>query len=185
MTQEQIQRFVRQSRDNDPKAFARLVAEFQPFVFRLAFRLLCIEDEAKDMVQETFIKVWLSLDKYDSRYKFSTWLYKVTVNTCYDRMRVLQHLPEGSKSDNELSSLSFTTGDSAETIFINKELKEIILQLTSELTPKQKLVFTLRDIEELEISEIVTITGLSPAKIKSNLYLARKQIKNRINELEL
>lgn len=185
MTQEQIQKLIGQSKENDTKAFALLVAEFQPLIFRLAFRLLCSEDEAKDMVQETFIKVWLSLDKYNCKYRFSTWLYRVTVNTCYDRMRTIQHLPEGSKADDDLSLLHLTSGDSAETILINQEIKENILKLTSELTPKQKLVFTLRDIEELEISEIVTITGLSPAKIKSNLYLARKQIKNRINELQL
>ena len=61
MNQEKIQELVNRSQQNDKRAFALLVSEFQPLVFRLAFRLLCDEDEARDITQETFVKVWLSL----------------------------------------------------------------------------------------------------------------------------
>ena len=64
MEQKEIQALVERSRKQDASAFALLVAEYQTFVFRLAFRLLCNEEEARDMVQETFLRVWLSLDKY-------------------------------------------------------------------------------------------------------------------------
>ena len=68
---------------------------------------------------------------------------------------------------------------------INKDLKNLILRFTEELTPKQKLVFTLREVEGLEVSEVEAITGMSAEKIKSNLYhKARKQIRMKINQME-
>lgn len=91
MEQNEIQVLVEKSRRQDASAFALLVAEYQTFVFRLAFRLLCDEEEARDMVQETFLRVWLSLDKYRPEFRFSTWLYRVSCNICYDRLRALQH----------------------------------------------------------------------------------------------
>jgi len=67
---------------------------------------------------------------------------------------------------------------------INRDLAEIIQLLTGELSPKKKLVFTLSDIEGLEVKEISEVTGLSPGKIKSNLYLARKYIRQRIENIQ-
>ena len=65
MDQKKIQELISRSQQEDAAAFSLLVSTFQPLVFRLAFRLLCDEDEAKDMVQETFVKVWLALGKYN------------------------------------------------------------------------------------------------------------------------
>ena len=82
MNEEEIQVLIDKSKKQDMTAFALLVTEYRQLVFRLAFRLLCNEEEARDMVQETFIKVWLNLDKYNREYRFSTWLYKITGNIC-------------------------------------------------------------------------------------------------------
>lgn len=184
MTNDQIQMLIDRSLRHDAEAFSILVAEYQPLVFRLAFRLLCNEEEAKDMTQETFIKVWLSLYRYHPKFRFSTWLYKITANTCYDRLRVLQHEPNQSKNSITASDADLTSSHTIEEEVANKELKELIIRFTDKLTPKQKLVFVLQDIEGLEPQEISAITGLSAAKIKSNLYLARKSIKKKLNEID-
>lgn len=182
--QNEIQQLIERSRRKDATAFSGLVGEYQMFVFRLAFRLMCDEDEAKDMVQETFVKVWLSLDKYQENYRFSTWIYKIACNVCYDRMRSLRHSPSNYPSGSDCMELNLSSGDDAEAALVNAQLKELILRFTDELTPKQKLVFTLSDVEELPVSEIETITGLSAEKIKSNLFLARKNIRNRMNKID-
>ena len=88
INQEKTLELVDRSQRKDTTAFAQLVTEFQPMVFRLAFRLLCDEDEARDITQETFVKVWLSLKTYNRKNRFSTWLYKITCNACYDRLRL-------------------------------------------------------------------------------------------------
>ena len=169
MNQKKIQELISRSQQGDAVAFSLLVSMFQPLVFRLAFRLLCDEDEAKDMVQETFVKVWLALGKYNGECRFSTWLYKITCNTCYDRLRSLHHSP----LDNEV-----------DLAVVNKQLRELILRYTDELSPRQRLIFTLRDIEELDVPEVQTITGLSAGIIKATLYLARKNIRNKMNQID-
>lgn len=175
-----IPKLIERSRREDRAAFATLVTRFQPLVFRLAFRLLCDEDEAKDATQETFVKVWMALEEYNPDYRFSTWLYRIASNTCYDRLRSLSRSPE---TGDALPDLPAEEAD-AETRLANKQLKELILRYTSELPPRQRLIFTLRDVEELEVSEVREITGLSPGKIKSLLYLARKRIRERINQID-
>jgi len=161
-------------------AFRQLVDTLQPFVYRLAFRLLCNEDEAKDVVQETFIRVWLHLYKYHSDTRFSTWLYKIACNLCYDRLRAIKRSQVNSTTVFDLSQLDVPEENDIEQSLINRNLIEWITALTHDLTPKQKLVFTLRDIEGMELEEIREITGMSGEKIKSNLYLARQYIRKRI-----
>lgn len=95
MNQEQIQELVNRSKRNDTIAFAQLVSEFQAMVFRLAFRLICDEDETKDIVQDVFVKIWVSIDKYDGSCRFSTWIYKIPVipaMTAFGRYNVLPRL---------------------------------------------------------------------------------------------
>lgn len=184
INQEQIQELIDRSKQNDTIAFGQLVSEFQTMVFRLAFRLLCDENETKDMVQETFVKVWISIDKYDGSCRFSTWIYKITCNTCYDRLRALQRSPSAFSSELASVERDMKSDENIEEMLTNKELKDLILRFTRQLSPKQKLVFTLRDIEGLEVSEVVAITGMSAEKIKHNLYQARKQIRNRIHQID-
>jgi RNA polymerase sigma-70 factor (ECF subfamily) len=181
----QVQELINRCKQGDTKAFGTLMTEYQPLVFRLAFRLLCDDHQAKDMVQEVFIKIWLQINKYNPQYGFSTWTYKITCNLCYDKLRKMKHFPELIQLPDAFSEMDIASSENTETSVVNNELKEMILYFTNKLSPKQKLIFTLSDIEELEVEEIVTITGLSAGKIKSNLYLARKQIKEKINAINI
>ena len=183
INQEKTLELVDRSQRKDTAAFAQLVTEFQPMVFRLAFRLLCDEDEARDITQETFVKVWLSLKTYNRKNRFSTWLYKITCNTCYDRLRSLHHSPLDNEADYSVSA-NISSDDNVELAVVNKQLRELILRYTAELSPRQRLIFTLRDIEELDVPEVQIITGLSAGIIKTTLYLARKNIRNKMNQID-
>ena len=98
-------------------------------------------------------------------------------------MRSLRHSPLYNESAFS-GSVNIPSDDNIEISLSNKQLKELILRYTSELPPQQKLVFMLRDVEELEVAEVQTITGLSPEKIKSSLYLARKNIRYKMNQID-
>lgn len=185
MTQQQITGLIEECRKNDHLAFQKLVEMHQNMVFRLAFRLLCNTEEAKDIVQETFIRVWRNLNKFDVQQKFTTWLFKITSNLCYDKLKSTKYRINNHSVDLDDSNiLEPFSADDIEGDYMNNELIKKIKMLTTELTPKQKLVFTLRDLEGLEISEIISITGQTAKKIKSNLYLARNQIRDRIEKLD-
>jgi RNA polymerase sigma-70 factor (ECF subfamily) len=122
MEQDKIYELIIHSKQGDAKAFGKLVVEFQPLVFQLSFRLLCSEEEAKDMVQEVFIKLWLQLGKYNTCYKFSTWIYKITCNMCYDRLR--QHYPQSTEISPFTASHISDLSHNIETTLINSELKK-------------------------------------------------------------
>jgi len=182
MQQSIINDLVLSSQKNDTKAFRKLVEAYQPMVFSLAFRMLCNEDDAKDMVQETFIRIWKKIRTFDNGHNFSTWVYTIATNLCYDQLRKTKRKPIDNHVDQQVLK-KFVSEENNEQAIINSELAAIITGLTEELSPKQKLVFTLRDLEGLEIDEIVAITTLSHEKIKSNLFLARQFIRKKINSL--
>lgn len=182
--QQEIQQWIRDCRKGDAKAFANLVAKHQQLVYRLAFRLLGDDDEAKDMTQETFIKVWLGLDRYQEEFRFSTWLYRVTCNVCYDRLRCLAHSPTRSPIELDGISERCMSEEDVEQSFIGRELREWLFRATEALPAKQKLVFVLRELEELEVNEVAYMTGLSALQIKQNLYLAKKTIGHQLKKMD-
>jgi RNA polymerase sigma-70 factor (ECF subfamily) len=184
MQQSAITELVIQSLQGNVQAFKKLVETHQALVYSLAFRILCNEDEAKDIVQETFIRVWRHLNRYNAEMKFTTWLFAIASNLCYDRLRALKRKAIfHSIGKVNLYHFNFQSPENIELNIINSELAKIIMALTHEMTPKQKLVFTLRDLEGLEVDEIITITGLTAEKIKSNLYLARQFIRKKLENI--
>ncbi len=77
-------------KNGDQAAFRKIVEEYRQQAFSMAFRIVCDEEEARDIVQESFIKIWQKIDTYDMSMKFSTWLYKIVANSAIDRMRQIK-----------------------------------------------------------------------------------------------
>ena len=174
-----LENLIKSSLNNDSVAFRQIVEAYQTMVYSLSFKILNDEHEAKDMVQETFIKVWLNLAKYNSDKKFTTWLYTITTNLCIDKLRSIKYISSSENIENDL--LDLISSDSTEQKMIDEEFVQIVALLTNELTPKQKIVFTLHCLDGLETKEIAEITGMTSAKIKSNLFLARKKMQLKLS----
>lgn len=181
MDRSNLNDLIEASKRNDGKAFRKIVESYQAMIYSLALRLLCNEEEAKDTVQETFLRVWMHLSGYNPEKKFSTWIYAITTNLCFDKLKVSKRHFRIVSIDETLNDL--LSPENVEQEIINAELVNIIVVLTDTLTPKQKIVFTLRDLEALEIEEVSQITGLSAKKIKSNLFLARQAIREKLGNL--
>lgn len=185
MHQQTINELINCSLNNDTNAFRQLVEAHQSFIYAVAFRILCSDTDSEEVVQDTFIKVWTNLHRFNNKMRFTTWLYKIVVNLCYDRLKTNKRYQNKVSFDIENSvTLNMPSPENIENKIINHELGQIIRFLTNELTPKQKLVFTLSELEELPVNEISVITGLSPGKIKSNLYCARQNIKDKLSKIE-
>jgi RNA polymerase sigma-70 factor, ECF subfamily len=181
MDQNTLNEWIVRSKQHDGNAFRQLVECHQSMIYSLAYRLLCNEEEAKDAVQETFIKVWLNLKGFDSSRKFSTWVYAIATNLCYDKLKSSKHFSKCLPAETMSEVLS---SDDAEKKMIHAELGALIATLTDKLTPKQKIVFTLSDLEDLETEEIIQITGMSASQIKSNLFLARQALRTKLNNYQ-
>lgn len=180
MDKSDLRNLIELSKQNDQKSFRKIVEEYQYMIYSLSFRLLCNEEEAKDIVQETFLKIWLNLSNYNPDKKFSTWIYTIATNLCLDKLKSPKKIISNELSD--IISTHLISSDYADKQLLNRELGDLILMITSGLTPKQKLVFTLNCLEGLEVGEIVEITGLTPEKIKSNLFLAKQNIRYKLEK---
>jgi len=163
----------------DREAFRELVNQYADFAFSVTFRILNEEEEAPDLVQESFITVWEKIGKFQVEMNFTNWFYRILVNKCFDvlrkRKRALKILP----GDN---LLNLPEPDDTEQKMDNEELAGIIKQLTNTLSPAQKVVFTLCDLEGLSHDEIAEITGMNKTSVKSNLNHARKKIRVMLNK---
>jgi len=170
---------VTRSQCRDLAAFEQLVRKYQPYAFSLAMKFLCDEAEASDVVQDSFLRVWKNIDRYDPKQKFTTWLYKIVVNLCVDRFRALKRSRSIFLSrDRDLVMEDLPDERDWETVCSHGQLAEIIRTLSCQLSRKQRLVFTLRDLQDLTVEGVVEITGLSIGSIKTNLHYARKSIRD-------
>lgn len=166
------------SQQGDTAAFARLVREHHPYAYALAIRLVCNESEAEDVVQEAFIRAWKSLSRFDPNTRFTTWLYKIVTNLSLDCLRSRRHrpLPESLLPGDALT-VGLADSETPETLISSRELAKIIESLAGMLPGKQRVVFTLRDIQDLSIEEVCECTGLSSESVRSNLHYARKKLR--------
>ena len=173
-------------KQGDVAAFSSLVDNHQNYAYTLAFRLLCNEDDARDAVQESFIRVWRHISKYNFRAKFTTWLYRIVTNICLDkikaRSRARNILPY---SIDDLSNKQFQSDENMEKSMTIKDFTHIVSQLVEELNEKQRIVFTLRDLQDLSIEDVASITRMSKNSVKSNLYYARRNIRNKLENMNI
>ncbi len=164
----------------DKDAFRQLVERCQRMVFSVALKMLADEDEAKDAMQETFLRVWLNISKYDSRRSFTTWLFAIVSRLCLDRLkgraRIIA-LPE-----DEAVLRHYASADGQHDLE-NREWVAIVRLLAEKLSPKQRLVFTLSQLEGLSSQEVEEATGYTAKQVKSNLYAARQTIRERLMKM--
>lgn len=162
--------------------FRKLVDLISPFTFSVALRILGDEKEAEDIVQETMITLWKSIKKVKSTESFMTWVYRIAVNKCYDLLRKRKRKSEFIVDEKTWAVISDRISENPSTVFENNEIVQLINLLTEKLSPKQKAVFVLSDLEEMSNEEVSLITGMSRTNVKANLHYARKRIGEMIEK---
>jgi RNA polymerase sigma-70 factor, ECF subfamily len=172
---------IKKAQQGDTLAFKGIVTCYQSYAYALAFRFICDEDDAEDIVQESFIRIWEHVRDFDPRTKFTTWMYKIVVNLCLDKIKVNKrrmNVFTRSYSTSLLES-SVDTFD-LEHEYSNKEMAALIKSLANGLSNKQRMIFLLRDFQDLSIEEVTDITGMSESSIKTNLFYARQNIRRKL-----
>jgi RNA polymerase sigma-70 factor, ECF subfamily len=175
-------KLIDECRSGNLRNFRKLVGLTSPFAYSVALRMLGDEDLAKDVVQETMVTIWQKLKKIKSAEGYNSWMYRIVVNKCYDQLRRRKRNMEFVADDPVWAHLANTIYDGASDALEDKESVMLINRLTDRLSPKQKAVFVLSDLEEMSNDEISEITGLSKSAVKANLYYARKNISEMIEK---
>ena len=173
---------IEECRGGNLQNFRKLVELTSPMAFSVAFRMLGDEDQAKDIVQETMVTMWQKLSKIRSAEVYKTWIYRIIVNKCYDQLRRRKKNPEFIPDEKTWKLISERMAEEAGSELENNETALVINLLTNRLSPKQKAVFVLSDIEQMTHDEISAITGMSKPGIKSNLHHARKSISEMVQK---
>lgn len=179
MERENLQ-LIERARQGDTDAFNRCVQVFAPRVNAVAYQMTGNSEDARDITQEVFVRLFHALDSYDPAQLFWTWLYRVTVNLAIDfKRRNARHRHEsldGIAGAGQASDSATPPDVQAE----RQELRGAISRLLKKLSAKQQQVFVLRDLQGLSTAEIARILECNTSTIRVHLARARKQIKDAL-----
>jgi RNA polymerase sigma-70 factor (ECF subfamily) len=175
---------VEQIRQGDDSAFETLVRRKTTKVYGLCYRVIGNGEDAKDISQLVFLKLWENLEKYDPQYAFDTWLYRMVTNVAIDFMRNKQSRDNAVNSNLRLVK---TAADPEQTVTVQrKEVESVFNVVSNVLSPKQKTIFVMSEMEDLRSSEIAKILGCRESTVRNHLFNARKlmqvQLKKRFPE---
>jgi RNA polymerase sigma-70 factor, ECF subfamily len=190
---EDEEELVRRAQENDPQAVDQLARRYQKKVYALAYQFCGFDpEEARDTAQEALLQVFRNLKHFEGRSRFSTWLYRVVVNTCLDARRRRRRWVEmvfpwrAGKGDNGdpdkgLDSLPAPEdGMDPVSNLSADELKRDVAGALRKLSKNQRTVFQLKVFQEMSIPEIAGITGMAEGTVKSHLFRATQSIREQL-----
>jgi RNA polymerase sigma-70 factor (ECF subfamily) len=181
-------RLLAQARAGNAEAFEHFVRKYQRRITRVAYRMLRDMGEADCAAQESFLRAYQSLPDFREGSTFETWLTRICINWCKDRLkrrRLVVYFHQTPREDEEELGPRDATphpGPSPERRALSSEIRERVREAIGHLSPRQKSIFLLKHFEELSIPEIAEITGLDPGTVKSHLFRAAQKIRARLRE---
>lgn len=174
------------ARDGDSEAFRALVDRHSRAVYRLAYRMTGSAQDAEDVVQETFLKAYRQLGRFESRANFSTWLHRIAVNCSIDLIRARPHR-EAGHDGSDLDQLG--TDDqgqrqvSPERLMLSTEVQDRVAGAMSSLSAMERAAFALRHFEGQSIEEISRALGLKTNATKHSIFRAVKKMRVALEPL--
>lgn len=184
-------KLIKKAVKGDLQAFDTLIREYEVRVYNIALKMVKNEDDAKDVAQEALIKVYRKLKDFNFNSTFSTWIYRITMNTSLDFLRkkkreldrVMSNKDEGDQV--ELISKVHVTQDTPEQEIVKQEQVQALRQGLDALNTEHKTVILLRDIEGLSYKEIADILETTEGTVKSRLNRGRRKLKSILSTMEL
>jgi RNA polymerase sigma-70 factor (ECF subfamily) len=173
----------------DKTAFDTLVLRHKDMVFNLCYRFLGDFQDANDTAQDVFIKAYKALKRFRAESSFSTWIYRIALNTCKNRIKSLEHryweqtrsLDNPGKSGNDNPPMEIADDSPSPPEALESKERSMIIQKAIHSLPKaKKEMVLLRDMEGLSYEEIMNITGLNIGTVKSKIARARSDLREKL-----
>ena len=185
---------VTRTQQGSEKAYRELLGRYQRPVFSIIYRMIRDREQAEDLAQETFVRVFNNIDRYDPRYKFSSWIFKIATNLTIDwiRRKELNTVSiDGSRNAvtaEQIEATSITiasTDETPEELLEAKELGEEIEGAISKLRPEYKAAILLRHVEGREYQEIAEILSLPLGTVKTYIHRGRNELRDQLQHLRV
>lgn len=164
-------------------AFRVLVERHGHSVFRLAYRMTLNEFDADDVVQETFLRAYRSLARFDGRSEFSTWIYRIAVNCSLDLQRSRGKRAELSAKDDsgeDRMALVAASGPTLDRIVLSGQMRKIVDETLAELSPLERTAFLLRHVEGMPVPEISAVLGRNDGATKHCIFRAVRKLREAL-----
>ncbi len=171
----------------DERAFNELVRVFERRIFGMLVRMIGNPTEAEDLTHEVFIQVFKSIGSFRGESKLSTWIYRITVNLCKNRMKYLKVRHTGDSESIDEIGERVTMGDAQRSTvshverpddaYAGKEMARIVREAILEIPEHFRECLILRDVEDLRYDEIASVTGLTEGTVKSRIFRAREELR--------
>ncbi len=173
------------ARQGDSDAFSVLVERHSRNAFRLAHRLTGNEQDAEDVVQESFIRAYRQLGRFESRANFGTWLYRIVANCSVDLIRVRQSRRDQSRAESldEAADIASNAAPGPERLARSTEIERHVASALSQLSPLERAAFTLRHYEGRSIDEIGRMLGLGTSATKHSVFRAVRKLRVALESL--
>ncbi len=177
---------VSRAQNGDADAFERLVERYDRRVLSLAFSFTRNSDDAKDIYQETLIRAFNSIKKFQMKSEFSTWLYRIASNVCisfkYRQKKNMDMFTQNFRKDEEGIDPEPTAivSDSVEGDYMRAELAKQIESALGTLSPMQRMVFTMKHYEGYLLREIASLTNCTEGTVKKHLYVAVRRLQEQL-----
>src|SRR5947199_2451605 len=167
------------ARQGDSEAFRALVERHSRSVFRLAYRMTGNEQDAEDVVQESFLRAYRQLGRFESRANFGTWLYRIVANCSVDLMRSKQSRHDQSRAESldAIVSTSASDGCGPDRLAESAEIGQRVAEAMRELSPLERAAFILRHHEGRSIQEISKMLGLGTSAAKHSVFRAVRKLR--------
>ena len=175
---------VLQAQQGNQEAFAQLVRQHADYVFNLAFRLMKNREEAEDLSQEAFVRVWKALPNYRMEARFSTWLYRIVSNLCYDRLPKLR-VELAAIDIDEVIEMQRAPERRTEERMMSREMQADLHRVIDSLPQSYRLLIALRHLQGFSYEEIAEVTGQPLGTVKAGIHRGRKILKERIQAYEI
>jgi RNA polymerase sigma-70 factor (ECF subfamily) len=172
---------VRRVQARDEMAFREVVERYQSKVFSIIFGILRNRNDAEDIAQQVFAKVYFSIKNFDFRSSLLTWIYKITVNECYDylrkkRVRKLVYESDFSQEDAQRMETSEPAIDGSVPADTRLAQRDLILKLLSKVSEEERSLILLKEVEGHSVEELAGMTGLNENTIKVKLFRTRQKL---------
>jgi RNA polymerase sigma-70 factor (ECF subfamily) len=180
---------VRRVQEQDEIAFREIVERYQAKVFSIIYGILRNRNDAEDIAQQVFAKIYFSIGNFDFRSSLLTWIYKITVNECYDylrkkRVRKLVYESDFSAEDSLRMENTEPATDQAPAVDHRLAQHDLILKLLSKLSEEDRSLMLLKEVEGHSVEELSEMTGMNENTIKVKLFRARQKLVKAAQRLE-